>query len=144
MNPPTSETSEVQDYFADYEERRRTHVRNYAIYMGLIFGLGIVVLLLGVISVTESFMNGQRAGAAVRGFDDMMARGRRPVLPPEPPKWLRPAQAGLGALALGMGGFLLICKRVLPIPLRCPRCEVRVDEIGLIDGLCPKCQIRLK
>jgi hypothetical protein len=111
--------------------------------MGLIFGLIAVLLLFGITVIGDSYMTGQRVGAAARRLDDVV-HSRKSATPPAAPAWVAPAQIGLGALVLVLGALLLVCKRLLPIPLLCPGCEVRLDEVGLFEGHCPKCRVRLR
>jgi hypothetical protein len=145
MSEPAGEPqAQAQECLAEYEERRRVHVRNYAIYMCSIFGALAAVFLIVIIMVADSYNTGKRVGAATRGLNDKLVYGRNPNLPPETPAWAKLAQVGLGVVVVVLGGFVLVSKRIFPIPLLCPQCEVRVDEIGLIDGRCPKCQVRLR
>jgi hypothetical protein len=142
MSEPAVEVSgQPHDYPAAYEARHRLHLRNSMIYMGSLFGTGAAVILLFFITMIDSFLFADSVDP-VRNVQDAIHYRKRVRY--ETPGWVAPAQLGLGVLAVGMGAFVVVCKRVFPIPLLCPKCDVRLDEIGLFDGCCPQCKTKLR
>jgi hypothetical protein len=113
-----------------YAEREQQHTRNYTLYMVLSFLLGLLSLAIIALVVMAYFTNAA-APAGPRGELGMAATYLL---------W-----AGLlGLVWLVIAGVRLVCTQTMPVALHCPRCSVRVDEIGLMEGCCPNCRSRLR
>jgi hypothetical protein len=111
------QTQRQEEILTEYQRRHSAHMRNYTAFMILMFGTGI----LGIISAVLWFR------FIFRG--DVLAA----IL-------LIPTNIFL----LILGYMLKISKRLLPVELNCPGCDVRIDELGLNSGHCPSCHVRLR
>jgi hypothetical protein len=68
--------------------------------------------------------------------------------------WCRVIYAGsliafvaIGLLTVATGvfsGLLAWAKKVFPVDLNCPSCEIRLDELGVLGSHCPNCSALLK
>jgi hypothetical protein len=124
-------TPEGESFRAEYETRRRLHVRNYTIYMVLMMGLGLVSLSLGALVYTS--MGGRFAARATAH-----ASGQSISLV------MLLAYCGLGVLWVVFSVLLYLRKLLFPIELNCPKCDIRLDEIGMTDDCCPGCRALLR
>ena len=106
-----------RDIVQAYARRRKVHFRNYTIFMLLAFTTGFVSL------ITASM-------------------------------WFRVIYLGdivafvlIGVLTV-MSGFLAVVsacvKKLLPVDLKCPSCDIRLDELGINRDYCPNCGVPLK
>jgi hypothetical protein len=115
-NAGTAKDSD-QDMVRAFAARRQVHLRNYAIFMVLTFATGLVSLI-------TAFM-----WFKVIYFGDLVAF----VL------------IGLLTAATGILGVTTACaKKLLPVDLNCPSCDIRLDELGTDGDHCPNCSARLK
>ena len=100
-----------------FARRQTVHVRNYAVFMVLMFGTGLVALLTSFMWIRIIYL-----GSVVAFF------------------WLTCL-----SLATGVLSVLLVCaKKLFPVDLNCPCCNLRLDELGTEDNHCPGCDARLK
>src|SRR5262245_19668563 len=102
--------------FEEYERRRAIHTKNYTIFMGLMFGAGLAGVMIAWCWLL----------AIYRGSVLAMIM-------------LIPLHIALAAF----GYMLKVSKRVFPVDINCPNCDVRLDEIGLDAGCCPGCKAQL-
>ena len=52
---------------------------------------------------------------------------------------------GILTVLTGVLGYLLsISKRLWPINLNCPSCDIRLDELGAFGPRCPGCSVQLR
>jgi hypothetical protein len=59
--------------------------------------------------------------------------------------WSAILSIGLLTVATGILSVLLACaKKLFPVDLNCPSCEVRLDELGALGKHCPSCSALLK
>lgn len=100
-----------------YALRFRTHATNYAVYMVLMFGTG----LLGVLT---AYMWWRVIYTGSVGAFLMI---------------------GLLTVATGMSSVVLFfAKKLFPVDLNCPACNIRLDEVGTNGNHCPNCSAQLK
>jgi hypothetical protein len=127
--------ADVDSFKAEYESRRQLHVRNYTIYMVLMMGLAMLSLLIGFLIYGEMGSRyAQRAQGAMFMHTGLAGDNLTMLL----------ILCGLGVLWVVMSVLLYLRKSLFPIALNCPKCDVRLDEIGLTDGYCPGCQTQLR
>jgi hypothetical protein len=103
----------------EYRRRHRIHIRNYAIFMGLILAAGLLGAGTGAIWW-------RRIGHGVPGGAGLIL------------------VVGLALLSLLAMVLVPVARIYLPHALHCPGCEVRLDEMKLNDGCCPGCHARLE
>lgn len=100
-----------------FAERRRVHRRNYAIFM-------LLMLTAGLVSLITAFM-----WIKVIYLGDVVAF----------------LLIGLLTVASGILGVTTACaKKLFPVDLNCPSCDIRLDELGTDYDHCPNCSARLK
>jgi len=115
-NAAAAEDSD-REMVGSFAARRRVHVRNYAIFM-------VLALTTGLVSLITAFM-----WIRVIYLGDILAF----VL------------IGLLTVASGILGVTTSCaKKLFPVDLNCPSCEIRLDELGTDGDHCPNCGARLK
>ena len=106
-----------QDTVRAFAARRQVHLRNYAIFMILMFATGLVGLITAAMWVKVIY------------FGDLVAF----VL------------IGFLTAATGILGVMLACaRRLFPVDLNCPSCNIRLDELGTDCDHCPNCSVQLK
>jgi hypothetical protein len=102
---------------AEFSRRRKIHGRNYAIFMALTLGTGLV----GMLTATMWFK--------LMYLGDIVALF-----------WIAFLTVLTGVLSV-----MLTCSKTLfPIDLNCPSCAIRLDELGTIGSHCPSCNAQLK
>jgi len=106
-----------QDLVRAYAARRRVHVRNFAIFMVLVLAAGFVALITALMWFLVIYFGDLQAFLLI-GF-------------------LTVASAILGAGAA-------CAKKLFPVDLNCPSCNIRLDELGTDGDHCPNCRARLK
>ncbi|MDP7017492.1 MAG: serine/threonine-protein kinase [Pirellulaceae bacterium] len=100
-----------------FAARRRVHLRNLTISMALQLATGLGGLMtLGMWGVM--MVVGPIIGIVLLGA----------------------MTAGAASLALLTAGV----RKLLPVDLKCPACEVRLDELTFVDDHCPYCDSRLR
>lgn len=105
-----------QKMVRSFAARRRIHVRNYAIFMALEFAAGLVGLITALLLVMVFYL--RNIGLVL---------------------------VGCSLAATGILGAIAACARKLfPIDLNCPACEIRLDELGTGGNLCPNCDAQLE
>lgn len=109
--PPMAET------LHEFARRERAHMRNYAIFMMLMIGTGLIGLLTGWMWIRFIFFGSIRAFFLI-GFFTLVT----------------------GGLAV----MLKLSKKMFPTELLCPGCDVRLDQMGTIGDNCPSCSAVLK
>ena len=115
-NAEAAEDSD-QNVVREFAARRQTHLRNYAIFMSLTFAAGLV----GLITAVMWFMVIYRGSLVA--FDLI----------------------GLFTVAAGLLGVITAnAGRLFPIDLKCPSCDIRLDELGTDGDHCPNCSAQLK
>lgn len=105
------------DAIHEYSQREKTHIRNYAIFMVLMLGTGLIGLLTAYMWFRFLYLGD--IGALLR----------------------------VGLLTLitgGLGVLLKFSKKLCPIDLNCPSCGVQLDQVGLNGNHCPGCSAQLK
>jgi hypothetical protein len=106
----------TEAFIEEYERRKAEHTKNYTIFMTLMFGFGLIGLLIAWMWIM----------AIYRGNVLAMIM-------------LIPLHIILGVL-----GFMIkMSKRMFPTDINCPNCDLRVDELGLDAGCCPGCKAQL-
>lgn len=116
-NAPRQQAPTIVDLFEEYSFREKQHVRNYAVFMALMLGTGLIGLFTAIMWVRVIYLGD--VGAFLR----------------------------IGLLTLvsaGLGVLLKFSKTLFPTDLLCPDCDVRVDQLGLIKGHCSGCNAYLK
>lgn len=113
-NQPKAE--EDSSKVEEYQRRQKLHVRNYTIFMAL-------ALLTGLVGLYTAYL------------------------------WLRAIYLGdVGAfLQIGvmtvvaaiLGALTAYTKKRFSYEVHCPSCNTRLDELGLNEGRCPACDVRL-
>ncbi|MBN2294604.1 MAG: hypothetical protein JXM70_19395 [Pirellulales bacterium] len=106
-----------QDMVQEFAARHRVHARNYAIFMVMAFVAGFVSLLTAIMWIRLIYL-GDVVAFFLIGFLTVVS----------------------GILA----GVAACSKRIFPIDLNCPSCNIRLDELGTTDGRCPNCDTQLK
>lgn len=112
--PPAAEELEA---FAEYQRRQDRHTRNYTIFMVLMFGTGLMGLYTAWLWIRIIY----------RG--DVLA-------------FVFLALANIVLFVLGFS--LKMAGKWFPTALLCPKCDVRIDELGLENDCCPSCHARLR
>ena len=102
---------------AEFARRQQLHKRNYTIFMVLMFATGSVSLLTAVQWIRAIYLG------------DIIAF-----------IWI----ALLTMLSAGLGVVLSMSKKLFPVDLNCPSCSLRLDEMGVIETHCPRCNVQLK
>jgi hypothetical protein len=96
---------------------RKKHTRNYAIFMVLIFATGFVGLVTAVMWFRVIYSGSLIAFVAI----------------------------GLLTVATGILSVVLAwAKKVFPVDLNCPSCDIRLDELGALGSHCPSCSALLQ
>jgi hypothetical protein len=106
-----------QDTVRVFAAGRRVHVRNYAIFMVLAFATGLVSLVTAGMWIKVIY------------FGDVVAFLLIGLLT---------------AVSAILGATTGCAKRLFPVDLNCPSCEIRLDELGIDGDHCPNCSARLK
>lgn len=112
--PPVEDQIDVA---AEYARRRQTHTTNYMIFMFMMFGLGLVGLILATCWFFTIFRGNLLAFVGVIFFSIVGA---------------------------GLGYMLKISKTLFPTEFNCPACNIRLDEMPLNAGHCPGCGAKLR
>jgi len=110
----------------DYRRRKELHVRNYAIWMWLLFALVADSFFLMIVGW---FFRRRRWGVQPAGFGTSFE--------------LEIASLVLIVAWIGLAVAVTRCKRWFPTELNCPSCNVRLDELKLESEYCPGCNIKL-
>ena len=105
------------DLVQAFAKRRQAHVQNYAIFMILAFVSGLVGLTTAFMWFRLMYL-GDIAAFFLIGF--------------------------LTVATAVLGGTAAYSKKLFPIELNCPSCDIRLDELGTNDGYCPNCGARLQ
>jgi len=100
----------------EFARRQKTHTRNYAVYMVLMIGTGLIGLLTAYMWFRFIY------------FGDVVAFVRIGLLT---------------VLTAGLGVVLKFSKKICPIDLNCPACNVRLDQLGVPTDQCPSCSAQL-
>jgi hypothetical protein len=123
------------EFRIQYESHRQRHVGNYTICMLLRMALGVVSLGTLVLAYIETVaIYGQRSQERPLESFGLFGTSLTTLL----------VFCGLGLLWAALSVLVYFREALFPVELNCPKCAVRVDEIGLIDGHCPKCQVQLR
>ena len=123
----------IQQEFQQRKQRRET---NYAIYIGLVIGLGaMTVAVAGVLWLTRLW--------------EVWYRWVRPLKPGEfdailVPWWAAPVVAGLGIIGLILAILLVGSQRWWPGGLCCPSCEASLGGLKNEPKHCPVCSVQLQ
>jgi len=106
-----------QDMARVFAARRRVHLRNYAIFMALTLATKLVGLITAFICFIAIYLRSIVAFALIA------------VL----------------AVVTGVLGVTAACaRRLFPVDLNCPSCDIRLDELGTAGDRCPNCDAQLK
>ncbi len=115
-NAETARDSD-QDMVRAYAARRRVHLINYVIFMVLAFAAGFVSLITAIMWFLVIYLGDIIAFVLI----------------------------GFLTVASGILGVMAACARKLfPVDLNCPSCDIRLDEFGTDGGHCPNCSVQLK
>ena len=101
----------------EFARRMKVHTRNYTIFMILMFVAGLVSLL------TAGMWSAVIYRGDVRAF----------LL--------------IGVLTVFAGGlnlFLWFSKSFFPLDVHCPACELRLEDLGIVEHCCPSCSAYLR
>jgi hypothetical protein len=126
--------AEHQAIQEEYSRRHARHIRNYATFMALTLALGMVTLLgMGLAYLRRGVrVVGPGTTVGTVGETDIAAGEAFGII-----------ALLLGLLWVVLTVLLFLNKRLMPRELNCPKCEVRIDELGVKDGHCPSCQVKL-
>ncbi|MEA1950015.1 MAG: hypothetical protein U9N87_01430 [Planctomycetota bacterium] len=106
-----------QDLVREFAARRKVHFRNYAIFMVLAFVTGFVSLITAFMWFRVIYLGDIVAFVLV----------------------------GFLTVTTGILGVMAACVRKLfPVDLNCPSCDIRLDELGTDGDYCPNCSAQLK
>ena len=105
------------DMVREHAARRQVHGQNYAIFMVLAFVAGFVSLITAIMWIRLIYL-GDIGAFFMIGFLTVAS----------------------GILA----GVAACAKKLFPIELNCPSCDIRLDELGTIGDHCPNCDTQLK
>jgi hypothetical protein len=97
--------------------RRKTHTRNYAIFMVLMFATGFIGLLTAYMWCRVIYSGCLLSFVAI----------------------------GLLTVVTGVLSVMLTwAKKWFPVDLNCPACNIRLDELGTLGNHCPSCSALLQ
>jgi len=99
-----------------FAQRRRAHQRNYAVFMILMFATGLIGLLTSFMWIRIIYL-----GHVVAFV------------------WLVILTALTGVMTVVLG----FSKKLFPVELHCPCCNIRLDELGTDGNHCPNCSALL-
>lgn len=106
-----------QSIVREFARRLRKHSRNYAIFMMLMFASGLVSLLTAVMWCLVIYRGSTGAFLLV----------------------------GVLTVATGILNALLYCsKKLFPVDVLCPACDLHLQDPSLVDHDCPSCGALLR
>jgi hypothetical protein len=106
-----------EDVVQAFAARHQLHLRNYAIIMVLMFTTGLVSLITAAMWIMVIYLGDILAFLLI----------------------------GVLTVASGILAVTTACaKKMFPVDLNCPACEIRLDELGTDGDHCPNCSARLK
>jgi len=112
-----ADAAPVADLPREFARREARHKRNYFLFMALMLATGFVGLLTGFMWWRFIFLGDVLAFALII----------------------------LLSITTGvLGVSLKFSKKLFPVALHCPSCDVRLDQLGTYGHNCPGCSARLK
>ena len=101
----------------EYARRRGLHKRNFAIFMVLSFAAGLMGLMTAYMWIRTIYLGDVVAFVLI----------------------------GFFTVASGvMGVMVALSKKLFPVELNCPACNIRLDELGMEVDYCPGCSATLR